>query len=119
LAEYFPEAISKSADQLPALEKITRALTSAGLELVATEPYSVRGDLQDLFLYSGKWRPEIYLEPEVRAGISTFALHCLPSELEEGCERLAMDIENGEVREVIQRYLHDGGDYLFVIAERR
>ena len=46
----------------------------------------MRDDLEDLFLYGGKWKPEIYLEPEVRAGISTFALHSLPSELEEGCE---------------------------------
>jgi hypothetical protein len=43
---------------------------------------------------------------------------CSPSELEDGCNRLAADIDNGAVREVIQSHLHDAGDYLFVVSEK-
>src|SRR5262245_24201944 len=98
LAEYFPEAISKSAEQMPALKTLTKSLRMSGFDLVATERYSVRRDLRDFFLYSGKWRPEIYLDAAVRGGISTFASLASPLEVQYGCERLAADMDSGVVK---------------------
>lgn len=118
LAEYFPDAISQSAAQLPSLEALKETLFAAGFQSVETEDYSVREDLQDSFLYSGKHRPAIYLEETVRNGISTFAQLASEREIEEGCRKLAADIETGQIRDVVSRYEHDAGDYKFVIARK-
>jgi SAM-dependent methyltransferase len=118
LVEYFPEVLHRSAQQMPSLEKVERALKDAGFEVLTTEPYDVQEDLQDLFLYSGKHHPEFYLDASVRAGISTFALLADPDEVEKGCRRLAADIESGAIASVLQRFQHKQGDYLFVIAHK-
>jgi ubiquinone/menaquinone biosynthesis C-methylase UbiE len=118
LAEYFPEAIRKSADQMPGVDTLTASLERSGFRLLTIENYSVQVDLQDLFLYSGKWRPEIYLDPTVRAGISTFALLASDWEVQVGCGRLASDIESGEIANVIHAYRHNAGDYVFLVGEK-
>lgn len=115
LAEYFPQAIRKSAEVLPSLEIISNALRKSGFARIETEPYPVSEDLQDLFLYSGKFKPEMYLDANFRANISTFALLAEPSEIESGCEQLQADIRSGKISEVIKKYEQEG-DYLFVIA---
>ena len=114
LAEYFPEAIRRSAEQMPSLEVVSAALTAAGFQTPETEPYDVREDLRDFFLYSGKHRPEIYLDPAVRRGISTFASLADPEETKAGLERLAVDLESGRIEAVRRSYQHEAGDYLFV-----
>jgi ubiquinone/menaquinone biosynthesis C-methylase UbiE len=116
LAEYFPEAIRRSAEQMPKLETVIEALQKAGFTDVETENYQVREDLQDFFLYSGKYQPEIYLEPQVRANISTFSLLAEQSEVELGCERLASDIKTGRIQQIIERHKRTN-DYLFVVAK--
>ena len=52
-------------------------------------------DLSDLFAASGWRRPEIYLKPEVRAGISAFALSNQDL-IETGVKKLTEDLSNGE-----------------------
>lgn len=78
----------------------------------------VAPDLQDLFLYSGKQRPELYLNPAVRADISTFASLADPEEVREGCERLEADLRSGRFARIAARYSDREGDYLFAIAEK-
>ncbi len=116
LVEYFPEAIHKSAEKMPSLEKVTYALNEAGFSSVNIEPYSISENLQDLFLYSGKYRPEIYLDENIRSGISTFALLASADEITVGCQRLAADINTGRIQEIINKYQNNHGDYLFVVA---
>lgn len=116
LAEYFPKAIEKSAAALPGPETISDALHMAGFDSIEIEPYIIREDLQDLFLYSGKFKPEIYLDAKVRANISTFVLLADEREIETGCERLAADIAGGKIRRVIEQH-RNSDDYLFVIAK--
>ncbi|MBD2680818.1 MULTISPECIES: class I SAM-dependent methyltransferase [Nostoc] len=118
LVEYFPEAIYKSAEQMPSLEKVKSALDEAGFQSVDIETYYISENLQDLFLYSGKHRPEIYLDENVRSGISTFALLASAEEIVAGCERLAVDIHTGRITEIIKKYENDRGDYLFITAEK-
>lgn len=115
LAEYFPEAIRKSAECLPDLETITDSLQKAGFTDIETESYNVAEDLQDLFLYSGKFKPEMYLDARVRANISTFSLLADPSEVERNCDLLRTDISSGKINELIERH-RKSDDYLFVIA---
>jgi ubiquinone/menaquinone biosynthesis C-methylase UbiE len=117
LSEYFPKAMESSWNQMPGMEQIVDALGSSGFQSVIAEPYSVRDDLEDFFLYSGKHRPEFYLDPLVRKGISTFSSLAKENEIHEGCRRLSEDIESGRINEVISFYANDLGDYSFVISK--
>lgn len=117
LNEYFPEAMEKSIQQMPALDLIQRSLKEAGFTAADMELYEVAKDLQDRFLYSGKQRPEMYLDPEFRKGISTFSSLADAKEMAEGLSRLEEDIRSGRVHQVINRFKNTGGDYLFLIAE--
>lgn len=119
LNEYFPIALARSIAQMPTEATLRRALGHGGFEQVTVEPWDVPDDLVDLFLYSGKHRPELYLNERVRQGISTFALLAEPDEVAAGLARLERDLRTGRINEVRARYASHDGDYAFVIAERR
>ncbi len=120
LREYFPEAIAAATKQMPAAEAVVEHLGIAGFTDVKTEPWEVPHDIQDWFLYAGKYRPELYLDPQVRAGISFFAQGvATPQETAAGCARLEADIKSGRIAEVTEKYRHNLGDYLFVIATKK
>ncbi len=118
LNEYFPEAMMRSIEQMPTLQQITGGLTGAGFHGVQVDRYEVRDDLQDLFLYSGKHSPRLYLDQGFRAGISTFAGLAGREEVAEGCARLASDIESGRFTEISDRCAGSLGDYTFIIASK-
>jgi ubiquinone/menaquinone biosynthesis C-methylase UbiE len=117
LNDYFPTAMAKSIVQMPSLPIIIQTLQQSGFRRIDTESYEVQHDLQDLFLYSGKHRPAMYLNARVRAGISTFAALAELPEVEEGCRRLSQDIQSGRIADVIAAYRHAQGDYLFVVGQ--
>jgi ubiquinone/menaquinone biosynthesis C-methylase UbiE len=118
LNHYFPEAMARSMAQMPALPVIERALKGAGFGEVFREPFEVPADLTDLFLYSGKHRPELYLQEEVRRGISTFASLADPGEVASGLAQLRADIASGRIEEIMRGYRHRDGDYMFVVASK-
>lgn len=118
LKRYFPGMVARSARQMPALDRVTEALKAAGFPKLVFEPYSVSATLQDMFLYSAKHRPRLYLDAGFRAGISSFAKLCPPGELKSGLAALSRDIGNGAIAGVIEAADSDGGDYLFIRASR-
>ena len=118
LNEYFPIAMQRSTVQMPSQATILEALAAAGLSVDRQELYDVREDLEDLFLYAGKRRPELYLSAAVRRGISTFSTLAEPAELEAGTTRLERDIASGRISDVADRYENEGGDYMFIVASR-
>lgn len=118
LAEYFPQMIKDSVEQLHSFSEIESSLTKAGLKIHTTENYLVRDDLQDHFLYCGKNRPELYLREEIRRGISSFSNLANKDELENGLRLLRKDIESGKISEVIKKHRNDKGDYIFIIAAK-
>ncbi|MBM3946068.1 MAG: class I SAM-dependent methyltransferase [SAR202 cluster bacterium] len=118
LNHYFPKALTRSAQRMPGLPLMLEGLQAAGFHVVTTEPYRVAEDLQDLFLYGGKHRPELYLDPRVRAGMSTFANLSGADEVERGCRLLAQDIASGRIAEIRRSYEHPNGDYLFLVARK-
>lgn len=118
LYEYFPVAMAQSTEQMPTTASVTDALEQAGFLVKEVELYEVQPDLQDLFLYAGKRKPQLYLDETVRRGMSTFSTLIDPVELETGCARLRQDVDSGHINEVIESYLSDKGDYLFVVASR-
>ena len=116
LNAYFPVAMEKSIAQMPTWETIQAALTAAGFRVVEYEPWYVPREPVDLFLYSGKHKPSLYLDPVVRRGISTFCNLADVAEVGSGIERLTTDIASGEIRQVIDRYDTLDGDYILVAA---
>jgi len=118
LNEYFPGIMSASINQMPSLKSIEKDLKNAGFNSINSEPYLVKDDLKDMFLYSGKNRPEIYLIPEMRMGSSSFSNLAHYDEVAEGCRMLSADIESGRIKEVMESFKNNKGDYLFVIAEK-
>jgi len=119
LNRYFPEALQRAIQQMPAYEMVHAALSTAGFSTVQTEPYCVTPDLQDCFLYAGKYRPELYLSAAVRCGISTFAALADAAEVARGCTQLRADLESGRIAAVIAASENENGDYLFVVATKR
>ena len=117
LNHYFPELMQRSAKQMPPLESAEKELNDAGFNVLYFEKYFVQDDLQDLFLQSGKNKPEMYFDENIRRGISTFAALANKQEVEVGLKMLKDDIDNGKFQSVKQRYESDAGDYMFVVAE--
>lgn len=118
LTEYFPKMMRDSVAPMPSLEKIENAFEAANMKIETRENYFVREDLEDMFLYSGKHRPEIYLQEKIRRGISSFSNLANAEEVEKGLRRLSEDIESGKISEVIEKYKNDIGDYVFFVIRK-
>ncbi|EIK43346.1 putative MerR-family transcriptional regulator [Cellvibrio sp. BR] len=118
LNHYFPNMLARSVEQMPLLDNIQCALHAANLRVVEIERFSVSPTIKDLFLYSGKYQPEIYLSQSVRSGISSFRNLCSEAELQSGLLKLKADIETGKIESILNNYANDLGDYCFIVAEK-
>lgn len=85
--DYFPEILSIDRKIFPSMESLGTVLGP-----VDVYPVPIPGDCVDGFLGAYWQRPEAYLDPEVRAGISSFS--SLPR-LEQNLERLERDLASG------------------------
>lgn len=119
LNHYFPKMLEDSMQQMPEYVQVEQSLSFAGFEVTKTEIYEVKSDLKDLFLYSGKHNPSLYLNPQIRNGISSFSDLAHAKEVETGLEKLKRDIESGKIKEVVDRYQHEEGDYLYIVGKSR
>lgn len=115
---YFPEMIRRSAAIVPEKEEMKSWLHHAGFSVVSSENYFVHDELTDHFFYSNKRRPEKYLDPEVRNGISSFTAFSDPDEVKSGLIKLEQDIASGVIHDIMKKYENDIGDYIFYIAEK-
>jgi SAM-dependent methyltransferase len=93
--------------------------TVAGLGGGRVEPVPIPFDCRDGFLHAYWRRPEAYLDPRVRNGISVFA-RLEPEEIEQALTRLAADLDSGRWsrrnRELLELDELDLG-YRLVVAE--
>jgi len=119
LNHYFPDVMTRSTEKMPSVQLVVDSLTRAGMKLVDKEIYTVRDDLVDLFLQSGKNRPEIYFDENVRKGISTFASLATVEEMDSGLKKLRHDLDNDLFQDIKMKYESDVGDYLFLVAEKQ
>lgn len=95
--EYVPEFLALDRRQFPAMDSLRTALGDAlgpGARVDVT-PVPVPGDCVDGFLGAFWARPAAYLDPTVRAGISSFARADLASAVEAGLARLRADLASG------------------------
>lgn len=98
LTDYFPYFIRDTKATFPSTKKIAQLIEQTVNREVTIKPFLLPGDLKDLFAASGWCRPEIYLDSQVRRGISSFAK--MPErELEAGLEKLSLDLSNGHWQE--------------------
>lgn len=116
LGHYFPQMMARSIEKMPTAAQVRSALSRAGFASLGITPFFVTDELQDLFLYSGKHRPELYLDPTVRVNISSFAQLAPAAELEEGLTRLAADLRSGAFASIQARHATAAGDYAYVVA---
>jgi SAM-dependent methyltransferase len=89
LRDYFP-GFAAPSDPLRALGQMLERLDGGRIEVVP-----IPHDCRDGFFHAYWRRPEAYLDPEVRAGISFFS-GLGAEEVEEGLARLSADLESGE-----------------------
>jgi SAM-dependent methyltransferase len=89
--DYFPGFVRFSPPGY-ALEQTLERLGGGRIEAVP-----IPHDCRDGFFHAYWRRPEAYLDPRVRAGISVFA-RLTPGEVEEGLAELRADLESGEWR---------------------
>ena len=115
---YFPNMLRDSMKVMPNRQKVLKALNSTGFAVTKEEPYFIQPDLQDLFLYSGKLRPHLYLDAQTRKGISSFSALANKEEIENGLQKLSKDLESGSFDTLAQNYESDLGDYCFVVATK-
>ncbi|QKQ74703.1 class I SAM-dependent methyltransferase [Nostoc sp. TCL240-02] len=94
LYDYFPFLWEDALRFLPLNEQIN-LIQSNTKRRVEAIPLLLPYDLSDLFAAAGWRRPELYLQPEVRAGISSFAL-ANQNLIEQGVKLLAADLSSGE-----------------------
>lgn len=116
LCHYFPEMMARSIRRMPTELHVRSALSRSGFMSITVTPFFVTRELEDLFLYSGKHRPHLYLDPAIRANISSFANLASAAELKEGIARLDADLRSGAFAPVKAHYTTAAGDYAYVAA---
>ena len=104
--------------QMPAVAALVEAAQAHQLKQLAQQPFVITPALQDFFLYSGKQCPHIYLQPQVRAGISSFQNFCSEAELEQGLTALAADIASGQIEQIMARSDATLSDYVFLALKK-
>jgi SAM-dependent methyltransferase len=87
---YFPELVERSRGLCPPVDEVAAHLGQCRVESVG-----VPHDCVDGFLAAYWRRPEAYLDPKVRAGMSGFAL-LSGDAMSRGLTRLRADLESGE-----------------------
>jgi SAM-dependent methyltransferase len=118
VARYFPRAVAEAAARCIPETRFARLGEQSGLALADRLAWQQPRDPVDLFLYCGKHRPELYLDPAIRAGISTFASASDPAEIEQGVARLRQDIASGAIAETVQQAARRKEDYSIFVYER-
>jgi ubiquinone/menaquinone biosynthesis C-methylase UbiE len=118
LTDYFPYFIQDTLKTFPDTQAIAQKITQITAKQVEIIPFLLPTDLKDLFAAAGWHQPEIYLDSQVRQGISTFAK--IPTDqLEPGINRLAEELDNGiwfkKYGQLKQQQMYDAGYRILVV----
>lgn len=95
IGDYFPVYREYDFRVFPPLNNVVALIEANTQTTVEVSPLMLPHDLTDLFAAAGWRRPEIYLNPEVRAGISALAL-ADTSVVEKGVSLLEEDLNSGQ-----------------------
>lgn len=93
--EYFPGIYGRLFDAFVPIEELISAFTKNHNATVTVRGFPLPRDLSDLNMHAGWNRPEVYLDPVARRGMSGFAM-ADHSEVQAGLDLLGRDLELGE-----------------------
>lgn len=119
LCKYFPITMQNSSVVVLPQQEMEQVFFQAGFNEINTEKYFVHEELTDFFLYANKYRPERYLDAEIRNGASSFTVYADQEEVKEGLVNLERDIKTGLIENIINDHENDMGDYLFYVATKK
>jgi ubiquinone/menaquinone biosynthesis C-methylase UbiE len=94
IADYFPSIWEDAFRAFPPLSDVIALIQSNTQRIVEITPLMLPHDLTDMFFVAGWRRPELYLNPDVRSGISALAL-AEASIVETGVNLLEEDLNSG------------------------
>ena len=119
LTEYFPYFIHDTLQTFPEPAAIANSITAITQQSVRILPFLLPPDLSDHFAAAGWCQPEIYLDPQVRNGISSFAK--MPAaELAAGIAKLQADLACGawgkKYGYLRQQSEYDAGYRIFIVG---
>ncbi len=114
LNHYFSKMMADSIAQMPSFNLVVDSIFTGGFELTETENYFIHPELEDHFLYAGKHEPNLYLNDQIRKGISSFSALANIEEINVGLIKLQRDINSGAINKIMDKYKNTHGDYLFI-----
>ncbi|GAB1857629.1 hypothetical protein MHTCC0001_24660 [Flavobacteriaceae bacterium MHTCC 0001] len=118
LNHYFPKMLVDSMVQMPSFQRVENAMHNCGFVDLKVDKYYVDPDLQDKFLYCGKYNPELYFNKQIQQGISSFSALANQVEVEQGLLQMQEDINSRKINEIIKSYENEFGDYMFILGEK-
>jgi ubiquinone/menaquinone biosynthesis C-methylase UbiE len=98
IADYFPSVWADSYNIFPPIEEMCDAIRGITGGEVTAHGFDLPHDFSDFCLMAGWRRPNVYLDSEVRACMSGFAL-ADQGEVEKGISRLRDDLKTGKWEE--------------------
>jgi ubiquinone/menaquinone biosynthesis C-methylase UbiE/ADP-ribose pyrophosphatase YjhB (NUDIX family) len=117
LGHYFPFFRDVGYKALLPIEKIIASLKESGFSAVHTEPFFVTEHTSDLFTYACKYRPHLFLDPTIRAGMTPLQLPEYAEEVRIGCDHLKRDIASGAIYRVISQHESRLGEGFLISAK--
>ncbi|HOF77271.1 MAG TPA: class I SAM-dependent methyltransferase [Smithellaceae bacterium] len=92
---YFPSIYGRLFDAFIPVEELISAFTGRNEVTVTVRGFPLPHDLSDMNMHSGWNRPEVYLDPVARCGMSGFAM-ADHSEVQAGLDLLGRDLKLGK-----------------------
>lgn len=93
--EYFPGIYGRLFDAFVPVEELTSSFTRTHDATATIHGFPLPHDFSDMNMHAGWNRPEVYLDPVARRGMSGFAMSD-HSEVQAGLDLLGRDLELGE-----------------------
>ncbi|MGB0372620.1 MAG: class I SAM-dependent methyltransferase [Opitutales bacterium] len=95
LFDYFPEFQAKDREWFPPVQAISEYCTEELTCIFEAHRFPLPRDLKDLFAASAWSRPEMYLDPQFQAGVSSFAVTD-EGGTRSGLQALETDLKTGD-----------------------
>ena len=102
LTVYFPSLITDVKATFVPIDRLVSDLENITSQAINVTPFLIPNDLVDSFAAVGWSKPELYLDSNIRQGISSFS-KIKSLELNDGLSRLKKDLDSGKWE---QKYQH-------------
>lgn len=93
-ADYFPQLWQDTFRVFPSLDDVIALIQQTSRRTVEVSPLMLPYDLEDMFAAAGWRQPQVYLDPNIRAGMSCFRL-ADADVVKRGVSQLKQDLSSG------------------------